>query len=605
MQRQLNKGKLLIVLKKKSPVLKGNAREYISFLNMAKKNLTGSERNLENRVKEMLGAGLLKPEQYMQVTEQVKQLSGKIAREKHEAYLSLEQNFGEFIAARKAEAVGSTDQVCIWASDGGMHLEYIAQSEAIGMGLLNQSLDFPFMGAEEMERQMDLFSAAAKCGFALERAVTHTYLICKSMGIPVSGQVQALLSEGLIFETVRENYAEQELSREISALAQIAEGELAAELLKTLQPGKWEKYLEECLAPLVQVSEAPKSRPSFPKEHFSLAGKLMAEYPDAEFSGDYVQGLGESCGWDEEKAAAVMEMELSGIGREDALALASEKEWDVIPKHNLMAPVLEEAGILHSDVHYAFGLLSEEQCWDLGEKLQEYQEWMELMPGDWRELEKQQASAILALSITPAKERKGAPALLEEYEDSLLETLLETEGDAEHAEKTLGRYGKYCNRFLEGEKEPEKEKSRQTRRKKGRIMRPHESLCFPAHAEQYIESKGILVENVKRALIYGLRLSSRKSAIGGKYMPITGFMQNTRTVLSREAGDPNTRVGAIKDFLYKEGIISYYKNGNVIMLNMKAEVGQHNEPSEVGQQILDSVVGWKVEFDRKTKGNGS
>jgi hypothetical protein len=51
-------------------------------------------------------------------------------------------------------------------------------------------------------------------------------------------------------------------------------------------------------------------------------------------------------------------------------------------------------------------------------------------------------------------------------------------------------------------------------------------------------------------------------------------------------------------------VVSTYKQGRFARLNVKKD-GEYVEPTGLGQQILDTIVKWKVEFDRETKGNGS
>ena len=221
------------------------------------------------------------------------------------------------------------------------------------------------------------------------------------------------------------------------------------------------------------------------------------------------------------------------------------------------------------------------------------------MPGNWGEKEVQQTSAVLALSAPPPKNREDALETLEKVENEILEVLLEADGDVGPAERIIGEYREYCARFEKTSSETlPKKREVHPSLENIKVARPHELLIFSSETEQEIASAGISSENVKRMLAYGLRLSSKKASIGGKYFPIEMFRNNSRRVLTKEAGNPDERVKVVEEFLRGEGIVSTYKQGKFARLNVKKD-GEYVEPTELGKKILDAVVGWKVEFDRE------
>ncbi len=505
-----------------------------------------------------------------------------------------------------AEISKSQNQICDWSQDYGQHLDILGISVNSYIDSIEALAKNPTPDAETLETIGECWLEALKHSVEIQRIAGHTYIATKGLGIEIPTYMRGSLENGLL-NPIWKQLTPEEYKDPLWNIGFVPPENIARELLKMLFPKKWEKLLKNCMEKIVVVQKPQK--PVLPAEHTSLAKRLVREYPEERFPENYVKKLGEACEWNEGNAVSVVELEYYGIGREDAVFLVQEGlDAEIVGKHTLVASILESEGIAHRQLHYAFRVLNEDSCWDLMDVLHNYSGWMELMPGAGEDRESQELSAVLALVSSPPAGREGVHSLLEAYEDEVFEALVELESGNERVEKALRGYTEYSLRFVKngGQVEEEDENGEGRDAVPAReIKRPHQSLELSQETEQYIASKGILVENVKRAIIYGLRLSSRKSAIGGKYFPISAFRKNVRVVLSREGGNPEERVKVVEDFLYKEGIISYYKQGDVVKLNLKDEIGQHNEPSEIGQQILDSVIGWKVEFDRKTRGNGS
>jgi hypothetical protein len=505
-----------------------------------------------------------------------------------------------------AEISGSQDPFCVWAQDYDQHLDILNVSTHSLIDSIETLEQNPNLDAETLEILGGCWLEALKHAMEVQRIAGHTYIATKGLGIELPTYMRGSLEKGLLNPTW-EQLTPEEYKDPLWRIGFVPPEDIARELLKMLFPTRWERLLKVCMEKIVAVK--PPEKPVLPDNHISLAKRLVREYPEESFPERYVKELGEASGWDEDTAVSVVELEYYGIMREDGLFLVERGLDDkIVGKHTLVASILESEGIAHSQLHYAFKVLTEDSCWDLMDVLHNYFGWMELMPGDGQEQKNQELSAMLALVSSPPAGRESVHSFLEAYEDEVFETLVELESGNERVERALKNYTEYSGRFVKngGPVEEEDENGEEGVAVPPReIERPHQSLEFSRETEQYIESKGILVENVRRTLVYGLRLSSRKSAIGGKYFPITAFRHNVRVVLSREGGNPEERVKVIEDFLYKEGVISYYKQGDVVKLNLKDEIGQHNDPSEIGRQMLDSVISWKVEFDRRTTVNGN
>jgi len=598
MARELNRSKLLIVLKKKSPPLVEQSNGYMECFRRATKQFEMRRREFDQKI--VAGAKEAMVNGDVLAVGFASELSEEMVSCKDVANEELAEQLSNAIESKKEETANNSSLVCSWGSDTHLHTAYINNIRATGENLLENMFSLPYMEEAGMREQMEIFLQAVEFGTTLELAVTHAYLICEALELPTPAQVQALISNSTIFETLKEDYTPQKRAGEIKLLSQVPQEDLVRELLKILQPKRWEKYLEGCIAPIVVVPPPVKAAPVFPKEHTLLAGRLLQEYPDESFSGEFVDDLGRACSWDEGRALAVVELEYYGINREDALFILEQGEAEeMVPKHTLMASVLELQGICHQEMYYGFRLLNEDQCWDLGEKLDEYFAWLELMPGNWGELEIQQASAVLSLITSPPENRDEVLELLELMENDILEVLLEADGNVGLAERIIEDYKSYCRRFEKTSQETAPKK-REVRTPLGniRVARPHELITFSHELEGEINAAGISPENVKRMLAYGLRLSSRKASIGGKYFPIEMFRNNSRRVLTKEAGNPDERVKVVEEFLTGEGVISTYKQGRFARLNVKKD-GEYVEPTELGQRILDAVIGWKVEFDRE------
>lgn len=525
---------------------------------------------------------------------------------REETILRLMERGGETEGKIAAEIFGCQDQFCVWAQDYDQHIEILEFSVNTCITTIEELAKNPNLNAEDLETIGGFWMEALVHAMEIQKIASHTYIATRELGIEIPTYMHGSLENGQL-SPIWKQLTPEKYQDPIWRIGFVPPEDIAKELLKMLFPKRWEKLLKDCMEKTVVV-KMPK-KPVLPAEQISLAKRLVREYPEESFPENYVKELGKACEWNEGTAVSIIELEYYGINREDALFLVQEGlDAEIVGKHTLVASILESEGIAHKQLHYAFKVLNEDMCWDIMEVLHNYFGWMEVMPGKAGEREGQEISAVLALVSKPPSSREGVYPLLKKYEDEIFECLVELESGTNRVEKAFMEYSDYSKRFVKNGASPEEKDGEEDEDvvPAREIERPHQSLELSQETKKYISSKGILVENVKRAIIYGLRLSSRKSAIGGKYFPISAFRKNVRTVLSREGGNPEERVKVIEDFLYKEGVISYYKHGDVVKLNLKDEIGQHNEPSEIGQQILDSVISWKVEFDRKTRGgNGS
>lgn len=121
-----------------------------------------------------------------------------------------------------------------------------------------------------------------------------------------------------------------------------------------------------------------------------------------------------------------------------------------------------------------------------------------------------------------------------------------------------------------------------------------ESLVFPAAAVQAIVDSGLRADDVRKVLVRGLRLNSGKGATGAKYFNITAFRANVRRISNGDRLEE--KLGGIESFLYRNGVVYYYKCGDVIGLNIKSgrrrKIVDSCEPTVAGEQILHAVLDW-------------
>lgn len=596
MAREIRKDKLFIAVKKTSGPLQCRINKYLERLDALERGYGNSAKRMDAEAGKKLAAIL----ERKGTVREILAVAGEFGREKQDASSIERTKLRRFSKSKMEEILNSGDAMCALAMDKGLHLAFILEFEKRGDVLVDNLLFYPQMDAKAITELGGIHQEVVENAIGIERFFVHSFLACRALEISISSQASSVL-EFPHFMNADEILSEEKCAQHIKALSGLPGEDVAKELLKLLHPDKWEAYLIGCLPKQVQVKGEPSKEaqnPAFSKEHAHLSERLLREYPDEEFSGIYIQELGKACGWDIENAICVEELGNYGIDREDALFLVGQGlSAEMVSKHTLMESILSSMGISHREIHHVFMLLSEDQCWELGEKLEKYLGWKKIMPGNWSERDVQETSALLALSIAPPKGREGIHSALENCEDCIMGQLLETDGDVERAESRINDYKDYGEGFVQNEgaasEESEGEEAVPAAREE-----PYETLEFPPDVEGQIGFRGLSVENVKKTLVRGLRLNSSKAAIGGKYFPLVAFRKNTRGFL--RAGE----LADIEEFLYKEGVISYYKNGDVVKLNLKKSIGQHNAPSVVGREILNSVISWKVEHDKRTKGNG-
>jgi|GEM_PF-6193133 len=293
-----------------------------------------------------------------------------------------------------------------------------------------------------------------------------------------------------------------------------------------------------------------------------------------------------------------------GMIMDDAIFLVNNVDDAQIALHARLDAVLDFFDLNHEKLHFILSKLNAEDLELFSGKLHDYSCWMDLMPGSqFDDSEKMLLSAALALhTSSPPGERKLAAAHLKENEDAFIEGTLSYEADsAENLFRLFEEYQEYSERFVrssiiifdDGTKESEVFQTRKP-------IKPHKKLLFSKKAFTAIKDAGITVDDMRIALVYGLRLTSGKRAVGGRYFPVQYFRNNCEALLSNGDMPVPEKRALIEKFLLQHGVISIYrKNDGQVRLNIK-EDGYYTEPSEVGHEMLDNVLAWLSNFKQET-----
>jgi hypothetical protein len=430
----------------------------------------------------------------------------------------------------------STDFFCMSSMDAEYHaLQLDAHLEEFKSFFVADGR--PGLAFTEMGALMEVLEASFELNrfcVAMDKVILHTIIASLALGIELPRNFRNWLARESPGGARYEGYGD-DFKEYIDNLRGAGEERIAKELFIMLYPKRWEKLFAECTR--------------------------------AEFS--------------------------------QPVPAAAAINWNELPK----GAQEEDGGGSEKTRAAIVGKMREYAKKESGEADANYLEWDKLMPGDFSPGKRIPLCAVLAVSAPAPGGREGISGVLEEYGDAILEIIADGPPEAGEAISAYSEVFEYAERFgrdgdLQKTAQAEHGEEAGPGREKVELKRPHESLEFPAQVSQEIGEAGISEENMKRVLVYGLRLSSRKAAIGGKYFVLPLFRKNAERVVESDLLRPREVVGEIEDFLYKHGVIAYYKGDNVIMLNLKEELGRHNKPDETGQAILDSVVKWKTEFDR-------
>lgn len=445
---------------------------------------------------------------------------------------------------------------CFWANDIEGHIGFLETwKDTITLPFFEFG-NTPGIALVEKEvalKALGLYLEQGRIGLEIEMLIGHTRIAVESLGIELPRSfrekfVASFGNDGL--EDLKEK--DEKTAAMAAALAKAGDVQIATELLKMLYPRKWGKLLDRCFAGAVSSSSAQ--------------GTGVAPAPP--------------------KAAA-------------------EALW----KSPTASKEFEAITALNSDVERILSFGN-------GEMLEieaDRAAWERLMPGEFSERKGAILSAVLAISAPAPESREGLLDALETHENGIIEAIVEVP-EADEAASAYEELLEYAERFAKKGKAasevPGVGEGIAGVGKKFEVKRPHEQLIFPGKVSEAISDAGIDERQLKITLIYGFRLSSKKAAIGGKYLPLDVVRKNAWHAMKDETEGAMEKVDEINSFLYKRGVITYYKNGDVVMLNKKGELGEHNKLDEIGQALLDSVMKWKNEFDTegahgKGSGNGN
>jgi len=327
-----------------------------------------------------------------------------------------------------------------------------------------------------------------------------------------------------------------------------------------------------------------------------------------------------SKGLDEFAVARALILKTSGVKKEASGLLAKDKQVLYTIMDFLANGTMEKLRMGFTDILSAFLSIEREKWNGMSKRLIEVDGWLSLMPLKW------DRERVIALSVylgrVTSPPESGRLAILERCKrcSPHVRRLMKLEG--------RGEIRDYLDAFIEYYNSPPGEevvqkKDRKRKRKKEAIEesedvvietvgkseahleqlsipKPHESLVFSPDTLVALINEGLHPEDVRRVIVYGLRLASRKAAIGGVYFETVFFMDNAERVLEKNDREIPIRVKEIRDFLLRHGVISYYKQGDTIRLNMKKE-DQKSTLTQLGSQMLDAVKARIHEFQRQTE----
>lgn len=437
-----------------------------------------------------------------------------------------------------------------------------------------------------LQTNMELMS----CMVNARADMFHALLISRSLEIDLGERIERLQGadpyKGLALGIECEG-----AQRAISGMRWKDENIIALILLKTLYPMNAERRLEEVT---FRIS-APMRREE-PERVDALAEKVR-ELIDAgeEELREYRNEFGE----DAEKIAKAISMAREGASKKLSV-FAVENSLDdkvlsfMIDAEEMVCPL----GVECEDVFMALeNLSSENRDAMLGnrEVMEKAAGWLALMPNYMREMP--ELAFLLGLHFDAPEEKASAHQFLVAHQVEFEDAMLRNGGDLGRFESDLEGFTGYLQGFVKADSKSEGPVAEDAPAP-ARQMRPHESLAFSEEPEAAMVAEGVQPEDMRRALAYGLRLSS-KAARGKRYFRAQHFRMNTDRVLARNGQEVTARRESMEAFLIRHGVAAYKKAGtNLIRLNIADDSGV--KPDKIGAAMLGDVVRWMQEFQRET-----
>ena len=288
-------------------------------------------------------------------------------------------------------------------------------------------------------------------------------------------------------------------------------------------------------------------------------------------------------------AAAVM-LEGYGLSREHAAFFAPKKEHDELVSRLSAAP--QDANLFSpEDILIIYSSVPNERWAGLTKRLKEINTCIMLIPKDIGQNRRIKLAAFIGRVATPPFIKEQLQEKLAKSEDQVLRILVSEDVDSQVLDD-YEQFEKYAGEIHE---------PKVTISDTGSFtaIAPHEQIQIPSEVARHLQEQGISPEDVIRMLVYGLKLNSAKAARGGKYFPTEKFRRYSESALAPNGREIPKRRAEVETFLLRHGVIATYKQGEVIRLNIK-EDSQSTTPTDIGQRILNTIIGWMNRFQKET-----
>ena len=437
-----------------------------------------------------------------------------------------------------------------------------------------------------LQTNMELMS----CMVNARADMFHALLISRSLEISLGERIGRLM-ETDPYKSLTAAVESEGAQRAISGMRWKDENVLALILLKTLYPMNPESRFEQ-----VNHIITPSAEIRGPKMVDALAEKVRGLIDAGD---DELNEYRNEFAGDAEKIVKAISVSRAGASKKLSI-LAVENSLDdnlisfMIDAEEMVCPLGAECAA----VFRALDSLSPENRETLlGSRdiMERAAGWLALMPNYMRE--KPELGFLLGLNFSVPGDKASAHSFLAAHDAEFEDAMLRNEGSLERMESDFEAFKGYLHGFVKPGKKAEETVAEQAP-EPVRQPRPHESLLFSAESEAAMVAEGMQPEDMRRALAYGLRLSS-KAARGKRYFRAQHFRMNTDRVLARNGQEVTARREGIEKFLIRHGVAAYKKVGtNLIRLNIADDSGV--KPDGIGAAMLGDIVRWMQEFQKET-----
>jgi hypothetical protein len=510
-------------------------------------------------------------------------------------------------------------KLCGWIEEPYIHEQLLENR----LEVLQNLLDLPFINKqtelfcwppEKFEVFANICTEAADDIAMMEFLYLHTRTALMSLGSNPRNYFDDV--EGVLRPHI-ESYkkAQRVFSTSLSRMmdsGQLDSQAVAQEVLRMLHPDDWKQMLCHL------QREVPSREPAKPRDEILDRVKALlsvrevdtgipVDEDDAEYFTEKFRGMMESEeGFSKGMQTILIALRLSenGFSRDDAAFLATENPGEfLIELHEDADGTLEFFDLDHGQLLEIFRLTGENHASAFVDSLKSYSKWMDIMPGNFSSEDKMLLSAFLSIyAPNPPDNRRDLADFLGEREDELIEGAENFERKKAFQILDLAVfYQDYSKRFLSSAPlSPSTDSQDQEESGPAKPPRPHSTLVFSKEVANAIKADDLKVEDVKMALVYGLKLFTSMRAVGGRYTPVQFLRRKCEVVFSENGTDVHQRRADVEKFLTKHGVISLYgsprQGGERVRLNTKASDSYSTEPTEIGQSILDSTLKWCYEF---------